>query len=131
MARSEGKDLDLSKDLGLDYVCLDAEIIARAGKGIPEIVDQHSWEYFRDLEEQVVKDCAARDGQVLDTGGGVITRSSPLHPGRPSNMCFRKGIRPIGCGWYRTQAQRPRPHSPTIQQARDLWSRISAWTRAR
>ena len=66
----------VAEELALRYVCLDAEIAALAGKSIPEIVEDHSWEYFRDLEERVVRDSTARDGQVLDTGGGVITRSA-------------------------------------------------------
>jgi shikimate kinase len=78
----------IAEDLSLEYLCLDAEIVARAGKSIPEIVDQHSWEYFRELEEQVVKDCAARDGQVLDTGGGVITRSSNVARLKQNGIVF-------------------------------------------
>ena len=64
--------------LGLEYVCLDDEIVRLAGLSIPEIVRVHTWDHFRDLEEEVVRFCAARDGQLLDTGGGVITRPSNI-----------------------------------------------------
>jgi shikimate kinase len=65
----------LAAELELQYICLDDEIVALAGMSIPEIVQEYSWEQFRDLEEQVVEDRTGRDGQLLDTGGGVITRS--------------------------------------------------------
>jgi shikimate kinase len=47
----------------------------RAGQSIPEIVAQHGWDFFRDLESQVCQELAGRDGLVIDTGGGIILRS--------------------------------------------------------
>ena len=61
--------------LGRAMFSTDAEIVKRAGMSIPEIVAQHGWEYFRDLESQVCRDLAERDGLVIDTGGGAILRS--------------------------------------------------------
>lgn len=66
----------LAKALGLTLVSLDAELQRTAGQSIPEIVQQVGWSGFRDLEEQVVATFAARDGQVLDCGGGVIEREA-------------------------------------------------------
>ena len=64
----------LAADLKMPEVCLDEEIVKRAGKRIPEIVANHGWEYFRDLESEVVEVYASRDGWVIDAGGGVILR---------------------------------------------------------
>jgi shikimate kinase len=64
----------LSQKLRLAYTSLDEEIVRRAEMSIPALVEQYSWEYFRDLEEKVVQASAAQDGQVIDTGGGVVTR---------------------------------------------------------
>ena len=64
----------LAAELGMPWISLDAEIVSRAGLSIPEIVKRHSWDWFRDREEEVVRDLAAKDCQVLDTGGGVILR---------------------------------------------------------
>lgn len=61
--------------LGRTVVSTDAEIVERAGHTIPEIVAQHGWDYFRDLESHVCQELAGRDGLVIDTGGGVILRS--------------------------------------------------------
>jgi shikimate kinase len=46
-----------------------------AVQNIPEIVEQHGWEYFRDLESKVCQELAGRNELVIDTGGGAILRS--------------------------------------------------------
>ena len=66
----------LARELGLQTVSLDAELQRRAGKTVPEIVQDVGWPGFRDLEEEIVRTFAARDGQVLDCGGGVIEREA-------------------------------------------------------
>jgi len=66
----------LAAELGLNVVCLDDEIQRKAGKGIPQIVDEVGWSGFRDLEEEVVRSFAAQDGLVIDCGGGVIEREA-------------------------------------------------------
>lgn len=60
--------------LGRVLVSTDAEIVKLAGQRIPEIVEKHGWEYFRDLETKICQDLAGRDGIVIDTGGGAILR---------------------------------------------------------
>ncbi len=64
----------LASDLRMPQICLDEEIVRKAGRRIPEIVADHGWRYFRDLESEVTEDYAQRDGWVIDTGGGVILR---------------------------------------------------------
>ena len=66
----------LADRLGLHVVSLDEELQRKAGKSIPEIVQERGWSGFRDLEEDVVRTFAALDGQVIDCGGGVIERES-------------------------------------------------------
>jgi shikimate kinase len=78
----------LAADLGLSYVSLDEEIVRRDGRAIPEIVAAHSWEYFRDRESDVVREFAARDGLVLDTGGGVVTRPGNVEHLRENGIVF-------------------------------------------
>ena len=56
-------------------VSTDGEIVKLVGQSIPEIVEQHGWEYFRDLETKICQDLAGQDGVVIDTGGGAILRS--------------------------------------------------------
>ncbi|HSB45884.1 MAG TPA: shikimate kinase [Nitrospira sp.] len=64
----------LAARLSRELVSTDKEIIKRAGRSIPEIVAEHGWEYFRDLESDVCRDLAGRDNLVIDTGGGAILR---------------------------------------------------------
>ena len=64
----------LAARLGWQLVSTDAEVVRRAGKTIPEIVAQHGWEHFRDLESAVCLDFSSQNGLVIDTGGGAILR---------------------------------------------------------
>lgn len=64
----------LAARLGRELVSTDSEIVRRAGCSIPEIVAQHGWEYFRDLESDLCRNLADRDQLVIDTGGGAIVR---------------------------------------------------------
>ncbi|HAK96261.1 MAG TPA: shikimate kinase [Planctomycetes bacterium] len=78
----------LAAMLDMAYVSLDAEIAARAGMPIPEIVSRAGWDRFRDLEEEAVADAAARDGQVLDTGGGVVVRPENIRRLKERGIVF-------------------------------------------
>jgi len=74
--------------LGRPMVSTDAEIVKRAGQSIPEIVAQHGWDYFRELESQVCRDLAHGDGQVIDTGGGAILRSDTVDKLKQTGTLF-------------------------------------------
>jgi len=78
----------LAERLDMEYVGLDDEIVRRAGKSIPELVDESGWERFRDLEAEVVRDAAAADGRVLDTGGGAILRDENVAVLRRNGIVF-------------------------------------------
>lgn len=60
--------------LGCELLSTDAEIVKSEGRTIPQIVEQHGWEYFRDLETKMCQELANKEGLVLDTGGGAILR---------------------------------------------------------
>src|SRR5262245_55879791 len=60
--------------LGMEVVSLDEEIVREAGCSIPEIVAEHGWPHFRDLEASITKRVALRSGIIIDAGGGVILR---------------------------------------------------------
>jgi len=64
----------LAERLGMEYVGLDEEIVRRAGKSIPDLVEESGWDRFRDIEAEAVRDAAAADNRILDTGGGAILR---------------------------------------------------------
>ena len=64
----------LADRLNKRYAGMDANIVRRAGRPIPEIVAQFGWPGFRDLETQEALALAAMDDLVIDTGGGVVER---------------------------------------------------------
>ncbi|MCE7964558.1 MAG: shikimate kinase [Nitrospira sp. NTP2] len=64
----------LARRLHRQVVSTDAEIIKHAGLSVPDLVRQFGWSHFRDLETAVCREVAARDGLIIDTGGGAILR---------------------------------------------------------
>jgi shikimate kinase len=66
----------VAEQLTLRVMSLDAELVRRAGRSVPEIVAERGWPGFRDLEEQVVADAARLQGYVIDCGGGVVEREA-------------------------------------------------------
>jgi shikimate kinase len=78
----------LAEKLGMEVVSLDREIVRRAGRSVPEIVAQHGWPYFRDLESAVTKDFSERDSIIIDAGGGVILRRENVESLRRGGKLF-------------------------------------------
>ncbi|TWU45278.1 Shikimate kinase 2 [Novipirellula aureliae] len=76
----------LAGKLGLTVVSLDAELVKKAGKAVPEIVAERGWPGFRDLEEEIVRQFAAQQDQVIDCGGGVIEREANFEPLRNAGI---------------------------------------------
>ena len=74
--------------LGRVLVSTDAEIVKLVGQSIPEIVERHGWEYFRDLESKVCQELAGRNGLILDTGGGAILRSRNVEVFKETGRLF-------------------------------------------
>lgn len=75
--RGTGKSvigLRLGRLLRMPVVSLDEEIVRHAGQSIPDLVAALGWPHFRDVEEELVRRFAGRDGQILDCGGGVVER---------------------------------------------------------
>lgn len=64
----------LAEALHMDCIDMDAEIVKEAGVPISEIFASKGEKAFRDMESEVAKRCAAMDGVIISTGGGVILR---------------------------------------------------------
>lgn len=65
---------ELSRLTGKEVVDADAEIVAAAGRSIPEIFAQEGEEAFRKLETTILKQLGKQSGIILSTGGGCVTR---------------------------------------------------------
>jgi len=78
----------LAGRLDMRVVAMDEEIARRAGKPIPEIVQEHGWDHFRDLESQVAADLEVEDGLIVDAGGGVIVRPKNIESLKKNGLIF-------------------------------------------
>ncbi|MEE8399516.1 MAG: shikimate kinase [Desulfobacterales bacterium] len=88
--RGTGKSVvgrHLAERLQMPCMGMDGLIVEKAGMSIPEIVEQSGWTAFRDLETDVARDLASRDGIIIDTGGGVIERPENIDVLR-QNACI-------------------------------------------
>ena len=68
----------LAEKLGKQFIEMDELIVQRMGLSIPEIVEGHGWEKFRDVEEEITREVAKLDNVVNATGGGVVTREKNI-----------------------------------------------------
>lgn len=66
----------LAERLGTSYRDTDADVVATAGKSIPDIFFDEGEERFRDLERQAVRDSLAGHPGVLALGGGAVLDES-------------------------------------------------------
>jgi shikimate kinase len=66
----------LSDELDLEFVDIDREVEFRAGADIPWIFDVEGEEGFRIRESRALEEIAARRGQLIATGGGVVLSQS-------------------------------------------------------
>ena len=66
----------LAKDLGYAFVDTDNLIEADQNMAITMIFATHGEPYFREIEARIVQEVAARESQVVSTGGGAVIRDS-------------------------------------------------------
>jgi len=64
----------VAERLEMKRIAMDERIIEKAGMSIPDIVKNHDWAKFRDIESEVARELASLDNIIIDTGGGVIER---------------------------------------------------------
>lgn len=62
----------LAEQTGMPLVDMDTLIEERAGKTINEIFAEEGEPHFRSLERDIASELAARDGQIISTGGGIV-----------------------------------------------------------
>lgn len=70
----------LARLTGKKFADTDALIVQKAGKPIPEIFAAEGEAHFRALEHEVICEVGAGHGQIIATGGGVVTREENLYP---------------------------------------------------
>jgi shikimate kinase len=78
----------LAERSGRTLISTDAEVVHRAGQSISDIVKQHGWDHFRDLESEVCRDLAGKDQLIIDTGGGAILRQDNVDQLKAKGIVF-------------------------------------------
>jgi shikimate kinase len=62
----------LAHKLSMSFSDTDVLIEEDAGESIEAIIKTKSWDYFRNLESDVIERVSEKDSQVIATGGGVV-----------------------------------------------------------
>jgi shikimate kinase len=62
----------IAKNLGREFIDMDAVIEAREGTSINKIFETRGEAYFRRLESELCKELGARENLVIATGGGAL-----------------------------------------------------------
>lgn len=78
----------LAERSGRTLMSTDAEVVRRAGRSIPEIVQQQGWDHFRDLETEVCRELAGKSDLLIDTGGGAILRKENVDQLKAGGILF-------------------------------------------
>ncbi len=68
----------LSESLGLKAIGMDAELVSRFGKSIPEFVEEKGWDAFRDEESKLARELGLLNNLLVDCGGGIIVRNENI-----------------------------------------------------
>ena len=65
----------LASATGLEFVDLDRAITRKAGREIPEIFAEYGEDWFRDLEQEALREALEGSSpRIVACGGGVVTR---------------------------------------------------------
>ncbi len=78
----------LADQLGMEFVDTDREIERREGRSVQEIFATEGENGFRDIEQRVVRQVAARQHTVIATGGGVILREENIRILRENGILY-------------------------------------------
>lgn len=76
----------LAKALNRPLVDTDEEIVKRIGCSIPEYFARYGEEEFRRREHEVLREFSGRSGQIIATGGGIVTRPENTDPLRENSV---------------------------------------------
>ncbi|MFH0753600.1 MAG: shikimate kinase [Candidatus Omnitrophota bacterium] len=79
---------ELARQLNRERVSTDELIVAREKRSIADIFVQSGESYFRQVEREVVLECAGREGLVIDCGGGVAANEENFNALKVTGISF-------------------------------------------
>ena len=109
-----GKLLELD---GFTFLDTDAEVEARCGCSIKDLIAERGEAYFRDLETAVIRDAASVGCRIIATGGGAILREENVRYLRQNGRLFF-----LNAELSRLQATDSRPLSDTDEKLKNLYA---------
>lgn len=68
----------LAEKLQMNLYTIDKMIEEKEGKKIREIVAEKGWNYFREIETQLIEQVSEYDNVIIDTGGGAVENPSNI-----------------------------------------------------
>lgn len=98
--------------LGLKFMDLDKEIVNYTGTSIPELFANRGEAYFRSVETQILRETLRQTGQLVSTGGGVVTQASNrqlINNSRQSGDLVIWLTASMETTWYRIKDDANRP----------------------
>jgi len=63
----------LADRLHYDFIDMDRIIEQQTGSIIANLVEAHGWNYFRQIEKEILLNTIKMEDKVISTGGGIIT----------------------------------------------------------
>jgi shikimate kinase len=64
---------EVAQQIGATFVDADERLMKNTGETVAAIVSRGGWSLFRRLEKQALKEICTKRGQVVATGGGIVT----------------------------------------------------------
>jgi shikimate kinase len=121
--------LRLAKQIGWDFVDLDAEIVRIAGKSIADVFAESGEARFREIEHAALVEALKREQAVLALGGGTIespgNRRLLLDDPRVLLVYLKAPLEVLlqRCA-QQHQAQKDAPRRPVLEQRAELNARF-------
>ena len=78
----------LAEKLSRDLIDTDDMIVERCGMPITEIFAKHGEKFFRDVEEECIKEAGASSSVIIATGGGVPLRDGNIRALKENGKVF-------------------------------------------
>lgn len=78
----------LSKKLQKEVVETDDLVAKKAGMTIANIVKNNGWDYFRNLESEVIQDIAEKNNIIISCGGGVVVKPKNINTLKQNGKIF-------------------------------------------
>jgi shikimate kinase len=84
----------LARVLGRDFLDLDEQIVARAGRSISQIFEDEGERGFRQREHDALRQVAQRENIVVALGGGAVLRDDNWELVQQSGITIYLKVRP-------------------------------------